>query len=144
MRGQPLTEDFRNAVRRAHHNIHTIKGTATLLGISRTAVRNALREQQRVRRHRRPFGLQAEEAVRQVIDDDPELYLAEIRDKVFEHTYINMSISTLHRVMRRLCFTRKKIDKHANERYTDYNIILRDEFLARISLIPKEDLFFCR
>ncbi len=39
-------------------------------------------------------------------------------------------------------FTRKKIDKRAIERYSEYNIVLRDEFLAHISIFAKEDLFF--
>lgn len=45
-------------------------------------------------------------------------------------------------MMKTLCFTRKKIDKHAIERYTEYNKVLRDEFLAEVSLYPKEDMFF--
>jgi len=38
--------------------------------------------------------------------------------------------------------TRKKIDKHAIERDTEYNQILTAQYLAEISLFDKEELFF--
>jgi len=80
--------------------------------------------------------------VQEILEEDPELYISEVRDKIFERTFTNASMTSVHRMMKSLCFTRKKIDKHAEERYTEYNTILRDEFLAKISLFAKEDLCF--
>ncbi len=44
--------------------------------------------------------------------------------------------------MKSIGFTRKKIDNQAIKRYSEYNIVLHDEFLAHISIFAKKDLFF--
>ena len=60
--------------------------------------------------------------------DNPSLYIAEIVQKILELTGIQVSASTICRIIHRNGFTRKKIQQIAMQRSTDY----RSQLMAEV------------
>lgn len=133
-RGQPLSEGFREATRivLASHD-GNISRAARQLGISRDAVRNSIKARVSRKRGRPPIVTdQVVADVLQIVDEDEDAKdVSEIRDKLWETKYTWLS-ETTRRILANNIITRKKIDKHAIERDTPYNIELTKEYLARV------------
>lgn len=136
-RGQRFPDGFRAAVRHVlFHNNKNISRTARLFGISRGAVRNTLRTVV-ARKLGRPSKRTKEvedEVLKILEEDDIGLTPAEVRDKLWANLLVNLSERTVRRVMEDNFITRKKIDKHAIERDSEYNKVLTEQFLAEVCL----------
>jgi hypothetical protein len=133
-REQKFNDGFRSAVKHVYDHYKGINRTARLFGISPNAVRTAIRATVSRKRGRRP--LRTKELVDKVLEiieeDDIGLVPSEVRDKVWEDLQLNVSERTVRRIMEDNIITRKKIDKHAIERETEYNKQLTEQFLAEV------------
>ncbi|PVF91778.1 hypothetical protein CPB86DRAFT_688557, partial [Serendipita vermifera] len=73
-----------------------------------------------------------------LISRTPDLYLSELREKLFEAMKVEVSISTIYRTLRRAGLTRKTITKAARER----DEAKRAEYQARIAKYhPQERVY---
>jgi len=143
-KGQRFSDGFREASRQVlSYNNNNISKSSRVLGISRHAVRNSTTATARRKVGRRKkWDGDVAAALLRLIEEDPELYAYELRDKLWATTFVNLSTTTVRTMMNDFSITRKKVDKHAEERYTEYNKLLTVEFLAQISQFTREQMFF--
>ncbi len=93
--GQPFSKDYRAAVKQLYTTTKSVRQTARLFGISRRAVENAINPP--VRRYggsKNRYGLEVNRVMQEILDEEPDLYIHEVRDRIFEYTYLNPSYAT--------------------------------------------------
>ena len=69
-----------------------------------------------------------------IIHENPCLYLREICQAIYKATGVNVSGSTVCRILRRNGFTRKKVQQIAKQRCIDF----RTAFMAQVLQFPRE------
>jgi len=81
-------------------------------------------------------------SIRQIISSNSSLYLKEIREEVFRRELELVSNSTICRILDTLSLSRKRVDEHAVEKFSDYAIERRRMYHAQISQFLVEQMIF--
>ena len=96
-RGAPLPLGFREAIKQAYSHLLSKKKTARLLGISKHAVKNALKERNGIERRGRKKKCTPEidEVIKDIIHDNLEFYIKEVVDELWTKELVWISKSTM-------------------------------------------------
>ena len=82
------------------------------------------------------------EFVRELLLDNPRLYLREIRHQLLAHFNHSPSVHTIHRITKRLGFSRKKLTRFCEWRISEENLERRCSYLAYILMVNRDRVYF--
>ena len=82
------------------------------------------------------------EFVRELLLDNPRLYLREIRHQLLAHFNHSPSVHTIHRITKRLGFSRKKLTRFCERRISEENLERRCSYLAYILMVNRDRVYF--
>ena len=81
------------------------------------------------------------EFVRELLLDNPRLYLREIRH-LLAHFNHSPYVHTIHRITKRLGFSRKKLNRFCERRISEENLERRCSYLAYILMVNRDRVYF--
>ncbi len=93
---QPFSKDYRAVVKQLYTTTKSVRQTTWLFEISRKAVENAINPPvHRYGGFKNRYGLEVNRVMQEILNEEPDLYIHEVRDRIFEYTYLNPSYATL-------------------------------------------------
>ncbi|KAJ2927230.1 hypothetical protein H1R20_g9862, partial [Candolleomyces eurysporus] len=115
-----------------HQQWYTVREICKLLGVGKSVVYQTLK-------YYREYG-EARNFINSLVKRNHSIYLDEIQDELWEKRGVNVSIATLHRTLRCLNYTHKRVSAEAWERNEEHrNIFL--SLVADIVTDPHQLMF---
>ena len=136
-------DKLEDTIRRIYYKCDNISLVAKLFRISWKRAARICRGIPKKKRGRKPrVTREVIESLQNVVRNDGELYIQEIRDEIFYDTEIWLSPSVICKQLNRLGLSRKRAIQPAAERFSPLASLKRFRYLARVAPYQVQHLFF--